>query len=186
MKAKNEKEKKYSRDMKEKLIEKKEKLKELEKQYDKERHAIMEKLEKMQSKKKESDKVKEEKYKKIKNIREKYYAKTLVNKSLLAKEQEEKRDNILNEEGIKLERAFDKENKNDSMRLSFRVRTISSQKDSEDEMRIYLRLRNNLQNESMIKRTDEQRRKIYLDKLRKEAEERRIKREEKLEKMGLS
>lgn len=177
MKAKKEKLRENSVITNSKLIEKQKKLIELDKLHDKQREEILKKLEKMQMKKEELDKKKDEIFKKIKNIRDKYYQKAQINKSLISEREEIRRENILSEEGEKIDRARDKERRCESMNASSRYRTAKTQKDYNDEIQSYLKARNNLQNESILKLTEKQKKQIYLNKLKKEAEERKKERE---------
>ena len=99
--------------MKDKLKEKEEKLKEIEKKNNLQRKLLIKKLEKMQNKKKEFDKMKEQKLLILKNIRNDNIKRIKTNKSLLEDYERKKRENILLLEEGKFDRAMSREYKNE-------------------------------------------------------------------------
>ena len=171
--------------MRDKLTEKQEKLKQLEKKNDKERQLIMKKLEKIQLKKLSIDKMKEENLLRLKSIRDTRFEKAKINKSMLEIKEKERIENILFGEEERFDRVLHRENKVDNMKSFSRYQTIGYQKEKDKKMKYYIKQRNLLQNESIIKKTLKQRRQIYINKLKKEAEERRKEEEKRLEQLGL-
>ena len=183
MKALNQKRKEKSVIMRDKLAEKQEKLRELEKKHDKERKMIMKKIETMELKKRALDKLKEEHLLRIKSHRDNKLEKAKLNKSMLELKQQERRENILYDEEEKFDRAINKENKCNSMKNISIYQTIGYQKEKDRKIKNFLKQRNLLQSQSIIKKNDKQRRQIYINKLRKEAEERRREEEKRMEKL---
>ena len=94
MKAINEKREEKSIVMKDKLKEKQERLKELEKKSNYERRLLIKKLERMQAKKNELDKIKEDKLLKIRAMRESKFERLKTNKSVI-EQREKKRQYII-------------------------------------------------------------------------------------------
>ena len=172
--------------MKDKLKEKQEKLKELEKKNNHERKLLIKKLEKMQLKKNELDKQKEEKLNKIKTIRDGKFIHVRTNKSAIEEKYKKRRDNILFEEEERFDRALNRETKNDSIKSNSRTRTLGQQKYRDEKMKLFLKEMNNLKNQSIMRKNDRQKRQMYLNKLRREAEERKREEEKRLEALGLA
>lgn len=173
--------------MKDKLAEKQEKLRLLEKMHDKERKMIIKKLETMENKKKMWDKVKEENLLRIKSLRNNKFEKAKMNKSMIDLKEQERRENILYDEEEKFNRVKNKENRCNSMKHYSRYQTIGYQKEKDRKMKDFLKQMDILQSQSIIKKNPKQRRQIYINKLRKEAEERRREEEKRLEKlMGIN
>ena len=173
--------------MRDKLAEKQEKLKELEKQHDKERKMIIKKLENMENKKRMLDKIKEENLLRIKTLRDNKFEKAKLNKSMIELREEERRENILYDEEEKFYRVRCKENRCNSLKLNSRFQTIGYQKEKDEKMKNFLKQMNALQSQSIIKKNEKQRKQIYINKLRKEAEERRKKKKKRMEKlMGIN
>jgi len=141
----------------------------------------------MQLKKNEKDREKEENLLKIKSLRDSRFEKTRYNRSMLELKEKEKRDNILNNEEEIMDRVLSKENRCNSVKRITRYQTIGYQKKKDEKMKNFLKELNNLKSESMMKKNDKQRKQIYIDKLKKDAEERRKEQEKKMEKlMGIS
>ena len=187
MKAIKEKRKEKSVIMHDKLLEKQEKLKELEKKHDKERKMIMKKIENMTMKKISLDKIKEENLLRIKNLRDNKFEKAKLNKSMIELKEKERRENILYDEEEKFYRVKSLENKNDSIKSYSIYQTIGYQKEKDEKMKNFLKQMNILQSQSIFKKNFKQRKQIYINKLRKEAEERRKEEEKRMEKlMGIS
>ena len=195
MKAINEKREEKSIVMKDKLKEKQERLKELEKKinYERrllinnyERRLLIKKLERMQAKKNELDKIKEDKLLKIRAMRESKFERLKTNKSVIEQREKKRRDNILFDEEEKFDRALNRENRNDTLRSNSRYKTLGEQKYKEEKMKFFLKEMNNLKNQSIMKKNDRQKKQIYIAKLRREAEERKKEEEKRLEALGLA
>ena len=181
MKALKQKRKEKSLIMKDKLAEKQEKLIQLEKQHDQERQLIMKKLETIENKKNALDKVKEENLLRIKTLRNNKFEKTKLNRSMIELKEQERRENILYDEENKFDRILNKENRYNSKKLYSRFQTIGYQKEKDEKMKNFLKQMDILKSQSIIKKNDKQKRQIYINKLRKEAEERRKEEEKRLE-----
>jgi hypothetical protein len=177
----NEKKQKAS----EKNEEKKEKLKEIDKQNEKYKKKILKKIEIMEKKKLIIDKEKGEHYQKMRNIRNNYLKETNNNKILISKEEDLRREDILYFENYKFDKALGKDSGNIKKRAGSQYRTIASQKDEEQKMKDFMKAISSLQDESIIKKNDKQKRALYNEKVRKEREEKRKEEEKKLEKLGL-
>ena len=181
----NEKREEKSIIIKDKLKEKGEKLKELEKQKNIQRKLLKKKLERMQAKKAEFDKIKEQKLLILKNIRNDKIKRNKTNKSAIELNESKKRKAILLLEEEKFDRALSRELKSDSVKSNSRHKTLGKQKYKDEKLKYFLKEINNLKNQSMMKKNDKQKRQIYINKLRREAEERKKEEEKRLEALGL-
>ena len=135
----------------------------------------------MQLKKNELDRQKEENLMKIKSLRDSRFEKTRYNRSMLELKEKEKRDNILYNEEEKMDRVLTKEKRCNSVQRITRYQTIGYQKQKDQKMKIFLKELSNLKSESMLKKNDKQKRQIYINKLKRDAEERKKEEEKKLE-----
>ena len=72
------------------------------------------------------------------------------------------------------------------LKLFSRYQTIGYQKEKDRKMKNFIKQRNILQSQSIIKKNAKQRRQIYIDKLRREAEERRKEEEKRMELLGIA
>ena len=79
-----------------------------------------------------------------------------------------------------------KENKNDAIKSSSKYKTLGQQKFKEEKMKYFLKEMNLLKNQSIMKKNDRQKKQMYINKLRREAEERKREEEKRLEAMGLA
>ena len=120
---------------------------------------------------------------KIKKEREQLFEKNKIRKEEIAKLDEMRRQNILYEENNILDRVFDMELDEYDRKQMLQKRNFELQKDNFDLRKDFLKRLNLLQGESVSKKTDKQRRKIYTDKLKREAEKKKKEEEEKLDKM---
>ena len=169
----------------EKLVEKTELLKRIEKKRDKTRKEIMDKLENMEKKKLMHDKEKSEILKKIKKEREEQFERAKENKSILENNEKRFMENILYDEKVRFDYALGKENRCKSMQNISRIKIVKRDKKLNEKMKDYLKQRNVLQNESILKKSQKQRRQIYNNILMMEREKKRKEQEKKLEEMGL-
>ena len=168
-----------------KLQEKQEKLKELDKENEKNRKKIIKKIEVMEKKKIQIDKEKEYNLQRIKDIRNNYLKETNNNKIMLSKEEDLKRDDILYFENYKFDKALGKDFGNKKKRAISHYRAIAHQIEDQEKMKDFMKVLNTLQDDSVTKKNDRQKRQIYNEKVRKEREEKRREEEKKLEKLGL-
>ena len=139
----------------------------------------------MQEKKNELDKIKEENLMKIKSSRELKFEKMRTNRSAIELIENKRRQSILIDEEEKFDRALNRENKNDSIKSNSRYKTLGEQKYKDEKMKLFLKEMNNLKNQSVMKKNDRQKKQIYINKLRREAEETKKEEEKRLEALGL-
>ena len=110
---------------------------------------------------------------KIKKEREQLFEKNKIRKEEIAKLDEMRRQNILYEENNILDRVFDMELDEYDRKQMLQKRNFELQKDNFDLRKDFLKRLSLLQGESVSKKTDKQRRKIYTDKLKREAEKKK-------------
>ena len=187
MKAKNERNREKSNQMKEKLVEKQEKIREIEKKNDKDRKLIIKKMESMEKKKIKLDKIKEDNLLKLIAIRNNNLEKTRTNKSILELKAKKKIADILFDEEEKFHRVLGRQHSINNLKSYSQIRVIDAQKEKEKKMKDFLKKMNSLQNSSVMKKTERQKKAIYLNKLKREEEERKKEEEKRLDKlMGIS
>ena len=185
MKEKKEKQNEKKMIANDKLQEKQEKLKELEKKNEKNRKKIIKKIETMEKKKILIDQQKENHLQKIKDIRNNHLKETNINKKMISKEEELKRGDILYFENYRFDRALGKDNGNKKRRAISQYRSIAHQIEDQEKMKDFMKVINTLQDDSITKKNDRQKRQMYNEKVRKEREEKRKEDEKRLEKLGL-
>ena len=185
MKEKKERLKEKKEISNNKLIEKQERLRELDKKNDNQRKKILKKIEAMEMKKKQIDKEKEEYLQSLREIRDNHLKETNNNKILLTKEEDEIRKDILDYENYKFDLALGKDNGVKKKRANSQYKSIESQKEEEQKMKDFMKIMNTLQDDSVFKKNEKQKRKMYNEKVKKEKEEKRKEEEKKLEKLGL-
>ncbi len=122
---------------------------------------------------------------KIKSSRELKFEKMRTNRSAIELIENKRRQSILIDEEEKFDRALNRENKNDSIKSNSRYKTLGEQKYKDEKMKLFLKEMNNLKNQSIMKKNDRQKKQIYINKLRREAEERKKEEEKRLEALGL-
>ena len=167
-------------------MEKRERLRELEIENDKQRKQIMRKIQKMEKKKIELDKKKDEFYQKIRENINSHLLGAKNNKSLIDKEDNEKRGDILDYENYKFSFALEKEEGNRTKRINSQNKTIANQKETESRLKEFNKIMSSLQDSAIATKTTKERRNMYNEKVRKEREEKRKEEEEqKLEKLGM-
>lgn len=185
MKAKKAKHNEIKQVSQNKLLERQEKLKELDIENDNQRKMILKKIQKMEKKKLDHDKEKDEFYKRIKENLENHFVGIKNNKKLLSKDVDDMRQDILFYENYKFNLALERDKLNVNKRNQTLNKTLENQKEKENEMRRFARIMSGLQDDSVIKKTDRQRRQLYNEKVKKEREEKKREEEKKLEKLGV-
>ena len=143
----------------------------------------MHKLEEMETKKLMHDKEKSEILRKIKMIREEQFERAKENKTSLENIEKKWRDNILYDEKVRFDLALGKENRCRSMKSVSRYKVVYRDKKLNEKMKEFLKQRNILQNESILKKSQKQRREIYNNILRMEAERKKKEQEKKMEEL---
>ena len=181
-KAKQNEQKKISSN---KLLEKKERLKEIDIENDRQRRLIIKKIQKMEKRKIELDKKKDELYQKIKGDINYHLQVARNNKNNMAKEEDERREDILFYENYKFNLAIEKDAGNFSKKQNSQNKTIENQKETESRMIEFKKIMNLLQEDSVKTKTDKERRQMYNEKVKKEREEKKKEEEKKLEKLGI-
>ena len=166
-------------------MEKREKIKELDLENDKQRKLIMKKIKNMEKKKIELDKRKDEFYQRIKEDINTHLEGAKNNKNLLQKEEEEKREDILDYENYKFNLALEKELGIQSKRANSQYKSLEKQKEVENRMKEFKKIMNSLQDDSVSTKNEKQRRLLYNEKVKKEREEKKREEEKKLEKLGI-
>ncbi len=146
----------------EKMEEKKEKLKEMDRQNEKNKKKILKRIEVMEKKKLIIDKEKGENIQRMRNIRNNFLKETNNNKKMLSKEEDLRRDDILYFENYKFDKALGKDNGDKKKRAISQYRTIANQKEDEQKMKDFMKELSSLQDESIIKKNDKQKRDMYI------------------------
>ena len=185
MKAKKAKHNEIRQMSHNKLLEKKEKLKELDIENDNQRKLILKKIQKMEKKKLDHDKEKDKFYKKIKEDLDNHFVEIKNNQQLILKDADEMRQDVLIYENYKFNLALKKDKLNFNKRNQSLSKTLENQREKENEMKQFKRIMSGLQDESVIKKTERQKRQLYNEKVKKEKEEKKKEEEKKLEKLGV-
>ena len=185
MKEKKEKQKERAKILCEKLIEKQEKLKQIKKEREKYKKNLENKLEKMSQKKDIFDRKKEMEYQIIKKQRNELFKRIQNNKKEIEKEEELRREDILFEEFNKLGRMPIKDDFGRAELNNIQSQTLILSREEYELRKDFLKKLSKLKEESVSKKSDKQKRKMYTDKLRSEAERKRKEEEERLEKLGM-
>ena len=186
MKDKKDKQREKSRKLAEKLLEKQEKIKEIKKEREKYKKKLENRLINMSLKKDSVDKQRELQRQAKINKREKRFKKIQLNKKELEKEDEYWIEDILFEESNKLERALNNEKNHKTGISNMQSKTLELFQEDNKIRKGFLKQLSKLKEESVLKKSDKQKRKLYTDKLRAEAERKRKEEEERLEKLGMS
>ena len=181
MKDKKDKQKERARILWEKIIEKKEKLKQIKKEREKYKKKLENKIEKMAQKRSIFDRKRELENQNIKNQRNELFKRIQINKKEIEKEEELRREDILFEEANKLGRAPIRDDFGRTELNNIQTKTLILFKEDYEMRKDFLKKLSKLKEESVSKKSDKQKRKMYTDKLRAEAEKKRKEEEERLE-----
>ena len=152
---------------------------------EKQRKLIIKKIHKMEKKKLELDKKKDELYQRIKEDMNNHLKEAKDNKNILEKEEDEKREDILDYENYKFNLALEKESTIKTKRANSQYKTLENQKETENRMKEFKKIMNSLQDDSIINKNYKQRRQMYNEKVKKDREEQKREEEKKLEKLGI-
>ena len=131
------------------------------------------------------DKKRDMEYQNMKNKRTKLFKKIKINKKEIEKEEELRREDILFEEQNKLGRIPLRDDFGRTELNNIRSKTLVLFQEDYELRKDFLKKLSKLKEESVSKKSDKQKRKMYTDKLRAEAERRRKEEEERMEKLGL-
>ena len=165
------------------LKEKTERIEELEKANERKGKNLIAKIRKREAVKERYEKEKENKLKEEKKLREEKMNRCKTQKEELLKEQNERRLDILDYQYELLRRGKKKDNMNEMRRINAGERTVNSQMTLEKNLSDFHRRMNQLKDQSVYKKTPEQRYKIYKDLKRAEAERKKKELEDKLDKL---
>ena len=152
------------------MIEKAERLVELEKQNEKKRNDILNKIKTMDSKKEIFEKNKYEKILENKKLREQRFASCLKNRKEMLVEENERRKDILFYQSIMLGRSLSRDNIFRKKRLNASEKTVNEQMTLERNLTLFNRKMNMLKSQSIFKKTMEERYKMFKELKKKEAE----------------
>lgn len=152
------------------MIEKAERLMELEKQNEKRRNDILNKIKTMDSKKEIFEKNKYERILENKKLREQRFASYLKNRKEILVEENERRKDILFYQSIMLGRSLSRDNIFRKKRLNASEKTVNEQMTLEKNLTLFNRKMNMLKSQSIFKKTVEERYKIFKELKKKEAE----------------
>ena len=152
------------------MIEKAERLVELEKQNEKKRNDILNKIKTMDSKKEIFEKNKYEKILENKKLREQRFASCVKNRKEMLIEENERRKDILFYQSIMLGRSLSRDNVFRKKRLNASEKTVNEQMTLERNLTLFNRKMNMLKSQSIFKKTMEERYKIFKELKKKEAE----------------
>lgn len=144
---------------------------------------LIAKIRKREAVKERYEKEKENKLKEEKKLREEKMNRCKTQKEELLKEQNERRLDILDYQYELLRRGKKKDNMNEMRRINAGERTVNSQMTLEKNLSDFHRRMNQLKDQSVYKKTPEQRYKIYKDLKRAEAERKKKELEDKLDKL---
>ena len=166
-----------------KLKEKTERIEELEKENVRKGKNLIAKIRKREAVKEKYDKEKQNKIKEDIKIREQKINRCKTQKEELLKEQNERRLDILDYQYELLRRGRKRDNMNETRRITAGERTVANQMTLEKNLSDFHRRMNQLKAQSVYKKTEEQRYKIYKDLKRAEAERKKKELEDKLDKL---
>jgi hypothetical protein len=155
------------------LIEKAERLVELEKQNEKKRNDILNKIKTMDSKKEIFEKNKYEKILENKKLREQRFASCVKNRKEMLIEENERRKDILFYQSIMLGRSLSRDNVFRKKRLNASEKTVNEQMTLERNLTLFNRKMNMLKSQSIFKKTMEERYKIFKELKKRKPKEKK-------------
>ena len=166
-----------------KIKEKTERIEELEKENQKKGKNLIAKMRRREAAKEQYDKNKREKLKEDIKLREEKIKKCKTQKEELLKERNDKRLDILDLQYELLRRGHKRENMNEMKRITANEKTVVNQMALEKNLSDFHKRMNLLKDQSVYKKTSEERFKIYKDLKKAEAERKKKELEEKLDKL---
>ena len=166
-----------------KLKEKTERIEELEKENEKKSKNLLAKIRKREAIKEKYDKQKKDKLEEEMKAREEKMRRCNTQKIELLKEQNERRLDILDYQYELLSRCNKKDNMKEMKRINAGERTVANQMNLEKNLSDFYKRMSLLKDQSVYKKTPEQRYKIYKDLKRAEAERKKKELEDKLDKL---
>ena len=173
------------KEKKTKMKEKNERMEELER-FNKEReNNLIKKMKKKVKKKEKYEKQRKEKFSLEKKKRDEKMKKCLTQKIEIMKEQNERRFDILDLQLDLLKRGKKRERTNEMKRINAGESRVIGQMTMEKNLSDFYKRMNLLKNQSIYKKSPEERYKIYKNLKREEAERKKKELEEKLEKLKI-
>lgn len=173
-----EKKKKYKK-TRNKLIEKTEKLEEIEKENETKRTQILSKIKTMVEKKEKFDLAKLKKNLEFKKERDEKFLICKTNRENLAEEETQKRQEILDYQ-FELINKFDEKKRNINKILEKKNNPIECQKNFVKNLGLFNKKMNQIKEMSVLRKTNEEKLKMYLDMKKAEEEKRKKEIEDKL------
>lgn len=181
MKKKNDEIEKKTKRINEKYNEKDDRLKLIEENNKKITKQIVKRIQKKEKLQGELIIKKNEDHLKYRTLREEIFVKNKMKKQEIRQLDKNRRDNILYGEFYIFDRLRNQIDMGESQRKYLKNKTIEYYKEEEELRKECIKKLNSLQCLSVGKKTDKQKRKIYNEKLRKEAEERKRAEEDAME-----
>ena len=185
MKEKRQKQKEQAKNLCEKLLQKQEVLQNIRKEQEKKRKKLENKIEKMTKKKELYDRKRELLYMQQRRGRNELFKKIRENKKNLEKEEDLRRNDILFDENNKLGRLYNPETSGKTEISNIQTKTLKLSREDYELRKDFFKKMNKLKSESVSNKSQKERRKIYMDKVRAEAEKKRKEEEERLEKLQM-
>ena len=190
MKDKRQKQKQKAKIIREKLIQKKEHIQNIRKDLEKKRKKLENKIAKTTQKQEIFENKKELNFNKMRRTRNELFKKIRINKKSLEKEEVLRREDILFEENNKIAKLYNIKINSPIARKTeidnIQSKTLILSKEDYLLRKEFLKKMYKLKAESVSNKSLKERRKLYLDKLRVEAEKRRKEEEERLEKLQMN
>ena len=183
MKDKRQKQKQRAKMISEKLIEKKEHIENLKKELEKKRKKLENRIVKLSQKQELFEKKREFGFDEMRRTRNELFKKIKQNKKQLESEEDIRRQDILFEENNKLGKLQNSEIVGKTKIHSIQSRTLIISKEDYELRKDFLKKMNKLKSESVSNKSQKERRKLYTEKLRLEAEKRKKEENERLEKL---
>ena len=166
------------------MREKNERIEELERLNKERENALLKKIMKREVIKEKYDKQKKEKFLMEQTKREEKMKKCKTQKGEIMKEQNERRLDILDYQLELLKRVNKRDKSNELKRISAGERRVLGQMTMEKNLSDFYRRMNLLKDQSIYKKTEEERYKMYKNLKREEAERKKKELEEKMEKLN--
>lgn len=186
MKDKRKKQREKAKIISEKFIQKKEHLLNLKRDQEKKRKKLENRIVKMNQKQEIFEKKRELGFDKMRRTRSELFEKIKKNKKQLESEEDLRRKDILFEENNRLGKIYNLNTVGKSKISCIQSKTLILSKEDYELRKEFLKKMNKLKSESVSNKSLKDRRKLYMEKLRIEAEKRRKEEEERLEKLQMA
>lgn len=183
MKDKRKKQKEKAKLISEKLLQKKELLQNLKKDEEKKRKKLEKKIMEKNKKQELFEKKKDLGFDVKRRTRNELFKKIKINKKKLESEEDLRRQDILFEENNRLGKIYNFETLGNGKIKCIQSKTLILSKEDYELRKEFLKKMSKLKSESVTNKSLKERRKLYIEKLRIEAEKRRKEEEERLDKL---